>query len=376
LISTNAPRACWSSQRPKPGDLPAGLAGLDVIWPQLLAPIVIGAILFLSRCDAPAGSCAEAQAGARTVTIGAFRRAVPERLPASPGSAVSIMNVKTSTRSGQPAMASIGPVGGGAFGDVAEGSGANLSFLKNTPAEIGEAEIPIRIRRYSLVPESGGPGRHRGGTGLEREFQLDAPQSTVTARNRDRSVFSAWGLVGGHAGAVSHFVKNPGTAKAVNLGSQDIVTCDPGDFILIQGPGAGGSGSPLDRPTGTVLIDVERGLVSMERARSDYGVVIAEGAVDEAATARLREQMRSVADTAEFGFGPGRFAFEAIRTAARYAALTRILAAVPVNWRYFVKNEIFAQIQRPPAKDSDGTGDIRAAYAMVTERFTDLPHAP
>lgn len=317
---------------------------------------------------------------AQTVTIGAFCRAVPERLPASPGSAVSIMNVKTSTRSGQPVMASIGPVGGGAggsaYGDGAEGSGANLSFLKNTPVEISEAEIPIRIRRYGLVPDSGGPGRHRGGTGLEMEFQLDAPQSMVTARNRDRSVFSAWGLVGGHAGAVSHFIKNPGTAKAVDLGSQDIVTCDPGDIILIQGPGAGGYGSPLDRPVGSVLIDVDRGLVSAERARSDYGVVIAKGGVDEAATVQLREQMRSVADTAEFGFGPGRLAFEAIWTPARYAALTRILAAVPVTWRYFVKHEIFAQIKQPPAQDRDGADDIVAAYGKVTERFTDLPRAP
>ena len=64
-------------------------------------------------------------------------------------------------------MASIGPVGGGAGGgpyaDGAEGCGANMSFLKNTPVEINEAEVPVRILRYGLVPDSGGAGRWRGG---------------------------------------------------------------------------------------------------------------------------------------------------------------------------------------------------------------------
>lgn len=315
---------------------------------------------------------------AQTVTIGAFCRALPDRMPASPGSAVTLMNVKTSTRAGQPIMASIGPVGGGAggstSGDGSDGSGANLSFLKNTPVEISEAEIPVQIRRYGLVPDSGGPGEHRGGTGLEMEFQLDQPQSMVTARNRDRSVFSAWGLRGGRSGAVSRFIKNPGTPQAVDLGSQDVVKCDPGDIILIQGPGAGGYGSPLDRLAGKVLTDIRRGLVSVERARRDYGVVIAaDGTVDDAATSSLRQSLRSEADTAEFGHGTGRQAFEVVWTPARYAALTRILVEVPVTWRYFVKHEIFRRVQASPAKGGDGAADVFEAYAEVAGRFTDLP---
>ncbi len=70
-----------------------------------------------------------------------------------------------------------GGAGGGPFADGSEGCGANFSFLKNTPVEINEAEVPISIRRYGLVPDSGGPGRYRGGSALEMEFQLFAPQS-------------------------------------------------------------------------------------------------------------------------------------------------------------------------------------------------------
>jgi N-methylhydantoinase B len=317
----------------------------------------------------------------QTATIGAFCRALPERMPAAPGSGVSIMNVKTSTRAGRTVMASIGPVGGGAgggpFADGAEGCGANMSYLKNTPVEINEAEIPIKIRRYGLVPDSGGPGRWRGGSALEMEFQLFAPQSMVTARNRDRSIFSAWGLRGGRAGRASRFVKNPGTPEAVELGSIDIVPCDPGDIILIQGPAAGGYGDPLERPIDLVLDDVRKGFVSLQSAHAEYGVVMdAAGGVDEAATGRRRGEEKRRRPVSEFGHGPGRMAFEAVWTPGRYDALTRILAVVPTTWRFFVKHRIFAAIGQHIAPAGGGATDVIDAYDAVAASFADLPPAP
>lgn len=308
---------------------------------------------------------------AQTAVIGAFCRALPDRMPASPGSGMSLMNVKTSTRDGRTVMASIGPVGGGAGGgphaDGAEGSGANMSYLKNTPVEINEAEVPVLIRRYGLVPDSGGPGLYRGGSALEMEFQVFAPQTMVTARNRDRSVFSAWGLQGGASGRVSRFARNPDGAAPIELGSTDIVLCDPGDVILIQGPGAGGYGDPALRPPEAVQDDVRRGFVSAAAARSEYGVALtATLDIDEPATARLRAAMPS--RTMEFGHGPGRTAFEAVWTLDRYNALHRILAEVPVTWRFFIKHRIFAALPGPgPA------ADVYDAYARVCEQFTQLP---
>lgn len=307
----------------------------------------------------------------QTATIGAFCRALPDRLPASPGSGMSLMNVKTSTKTGRAVMASIGPVGGGAGGgpyaDGAEGSGANMSFLKNTPVEINEAEVPVSILRYGLVPDSGGPGLYRGGSGLEMEFQVFAPQTMVTARNRDRSVFSAWGLRGGKPGKSSRFVKNPGTPAAVELGSTDIVLCEPNDIILIQGPGAGGYGDPALRAPELVQDDVRRGLVSFESARRDYGVAIRNDlSIDPAETEKLRAAMprRGM----EFGHGPGRMAFEEVWTVPRYDALHHILAEIPVNWRYFVKHRIFGALKGP-----GGPEDVYRAYDAVCSQFGDLP---
>lgn len=315
----------------------------------------------------------------QTVTIGAFCRAAPGRMPASPGSGLSLLNVKTSTRDGRPIMASIGPVGGGAGGgpksDGAEGCGANMSFLKNTPVEINEAEVPVRIRRYGLVPDSGGAGYYRGGSGLEMEFQLFAPQSMVTARNRDRSRFTAWGIAGGKAGKASRFALNPDTPGCVELGSTDVVNCNPGDVILIQGPGAGGYGDPLLRPVDQVHIDVKRGFVSRESAAADYGVVFSEDmTVDVVATEALRtSRLGDTADPVAFGHGPARVEYERVWTSARYAALTHVLSLIPVTWRYFIKHQIFqAMGKKLPASEADSS-DIYAIYADLARRYSELP---
>jgi N-methylhydantoinase B len=314
----------------------------------------------------------------QTVTIGAFSQALPHLIPASPGSGLSILNVKTTDKSGRTVMASIGPVGGGAGGgplaDGAEGSGANMSFLKNTPVEINEAEVPISILKYGLVAGSGGAGRYRGGSGLKMEFQVFAPQTMVTARNRDRSAISAWGTRGGKPGATSRFIKNPDTSQAVTLGNQDVVMCEPGDILLIEGPGAGGYGQADERPVEDVRFDVRRGLVSRDRARSDYGVALNDDlTIDEDETARLRGRLRLQRSERHFGHGGGRLAFEAVWTCDRYDALTSILAAVPVSWRFFVKHEIFKAIGEAAAPRGEGAEDVLAAYQELASRFADLP---
>ena len=338
-------------------------------------------------CIAPEGSVLNPQfpaaVGMRSLTcgrlrsliFGAFSQAIPERMPAAPAGSSSIVNVMTTdNRTHRTVLAAVNPVVGGAGGmphrDGTNGSGADGAYLKNTPVEITEAEVPIQILRYGLLPDSGGPGRWRGGLATALDFRVFAPNTRITARNRDRSRFRPWGVLGGKSGRPSDFVLNPGTASEKILGNTDTVTCEPGDVVHIHSPGGGGRGSSLDREPERVLLDVERGYVSAQAAEADYGVVLRDGTVDRLATDARRATLRSSESGAHFAFGPERETYEKVWTRENYDALTRILSALPVHWRFFVKTKIFerASAQAPGADQlwlPSAFDAVRAAYPEI-----------
>lgn len=310
-------------------------------------------------------------------TFGVFSQALPDLLPACPAGGSTLLNVKTATRGGRQVLASIGPCGGGAGGgpeyDGVEACGANSAFLKNTPMEINEAEVPIEIVKYGLVPDTGGAGRNRGGNAATIIFKLLSPNAMVTARNRNRTDLAAWGVLGGHAGANSRFTKNPGSDAEVDLRNTDIVACAPGDIIRLEGPGGGGYGDPFTRPIDQVLEDVQCGFVSRLRAREAYGVVIDEaGVVDLAATHTLRAD-RGTSSDAHFHYGPGRDRFERVWTRARYDVLTQIMHDVPVPWRHYVKHHLFKVLAGRDAPIDDDGIDVALAYAALADLHADLP---
>ncbi len=304
------------------------------------------------NCQRPAAvgmrslTCAMTQ----IVTVGAFAQALPHLMPAASPGGNAIMNIKTSGRNGRPVMASIGPVGGGGggtpFGDGSDGAGGATGFLRNTPIEISEAEVPIRFLRYGLEPDSGAPGRHRGGLSAVMEFEVSSPETVVTARNRNRSIMPAWGVNGANAGTVSRFLRNPGRADEVSLGNTDVINCGPGDVIRVVGPGAGGWGDPFLRDPADVLDDVLKGAVSEESARRDYGVAIRERRVDEVETASLRAARPADPTPPVITYGAERLAFEAVWTNERYDLLTGFLATAPVGWRFFLKHRIFEAVEK------------------------------
>lgn len=309
----------------------------------------------------------------RSLIFGAFSLAVPERMPAAPAGSSSIVNVMTTDETThRSVIAAINPVVGGGGGmphrDGPNGSGADSAYLKNTPIEITETEVPIQFVRYGLLPDSGGAGRWRGGLATVMEFKVFAPNTRITVRNRDRSHFRPWGTLGGLAAETSNFIINPGAASERILGNTDIAVAEPGDVIHIHSPGGGGRGSPLEREPERVLLDVERGYVSQAMAKARYGVVIAAGTVDLGATMALRAQMKQRAHATHFHFGPERDAFEDVWHARNYAALTRLLAAMPVHWRFFAKTKIFAAI-----RDMGKEPDVGAAFALVRRDYPQVP---
>jgi N-methylhydantoinase B len=292
-------------------------------------------------------------------------------LPAAPASGGPITNVNTTdNRTGRRVMASIDPITGGAggspFGDGMDGSGANSGFLKNTPVEINEAEVPIRILRYGLEPDSGGAGLHRGGLATVLEFRVQAPGTVVTARNRDRTRFRSWGVCGGRAGAPSGFWRNPGTAREENLGNTDVVTLDPGDVVRLVCAGAGGWGPPSQRPVEVVLADIAAGKVSTHAAEREYGVVLG----DPAGTATRRAAL-AASPAPDPDVGPERTRFEQVWTEPSYAALTEGLAALPIHWRHYAKHRVFKALTAETVPRGDGT-EVRDAFAALRREFPQI----
>ena len=307
----------------------------------------------------------------RSVIFGAFSQAIPDRMPAAPAGNNCIVNVMTrDERSNQTVIAAVNPVVGGGGGmpmrDGTNGSGADAAYLKNTPIEITETEVPVEFLKYGLACDSGGAGRWRGGLATEMAFRVFAPDTRITARNRDRSFFRPWGVQGGRAAGLSDMVVNPGTDREKRLGNIDTAVLNPGDVLEIRSAGGGGRGHPTEREPWRVLRDVQRGQVSLDAAQSEYGVAIIDGAVDEVETSRLRRA--SQPHQAHFHFGPERDGYEAQWTPEAYDLLTNLLLALPTHWRFFAKTEIF---RRMPGRS--GAIGVAAAFEEVCERFTDMP---
>jgi N-methylhydantoinase B len=175
----------------------------------------------------------------------------------------------------------------------------------NIPVEAQEANQPIVVERFALIRDSAGPGRFRGGCGIRRDMRFLADEGKLTNLS-DRQRFAPFGVFGGEPGALGRTVINPGERERVVHGKASGVFAY-GDVISFQQSGAGGYGDPLERDPARVLEDVLDEYVSMDAARTRYGVVITgtgmELRVDDAATIALRAGLKSSPERA--GASPG-----------------------------------------------------------------------
>jgi N-methylhydantoinase B len=154
-------------------------------------------------------------------------------------------------------------------------------------------EYPLRVLRYSMVPDSGGPGTYRGGLSIRKDIQALAP--VLFSAHSDRHRFPPWGLVGGHPGRCGRFLLNPGTPIEKTIQSKiSGLLVEKGETISAQTAGGGGYGSPIDRKPELVAQDYLDGKISMQKARAVYGVALTHGGqVDWTSTQTLRELLRN-----------------------------------------------------------------------------------
>ena len=165
--------------------------------------------------------------------------------------------------------------------------------LTSGDIEMLEHSYPIIIHRYSLMVDSGGAGRNRGGSGTCWEVEpLDSPMTLITFGEGRR--IPAMGAAGAKSGMIAPKV---GSLELTRNGATEVITnnvietIQPGERAANRNPGGGGFGNAFQRDLARVVDDVRNGLVSEAGARLDYGVVFAKFAaleVDHHATAALR----------------------------------------------------------------------------------------
>ena len=181
-------------------------------------------------------------------------------------------------------------------------------LFENIPAEYLESYYPMRIEVYRSIPDTGGPGLHRGGNGVEKVYRL-LEEGEVSIHD-DRHLSRPWGILGGKPGACSEkwLVRDDGSRERLPS-KVDNVRVAPGDRILFRTAGGGGWGDALERDPTVVRRDVVRGLLTAETAREGYGVALnGDGSeVDRTATDDLRARMRrerGTLPTFDFGVRP------------------------------------------------------------------------
>ena len=142
------------------------------------------------------------------------------------------------------------------------------------PIEVHEATYPFMIESFALRPDSGGPGRFRGGLGLERRYLMLAPCRIST--RIERTLSPAWGMNGGSDGMPGHCLieRADGTTQ---VALKEVVMLNAGDRVRVHTGGGGGYGPPMTRDRDRVRNDVMRGYVTAEAAQEIYGLANPKG---------------------------------------------------------------------------------------------------
>ncbi|QBI20843.1 hydantoinase B/oxoprolinase family protein [Egibacter rhizosphaerae] len=210
--------------------------------------------------------------------VSALSEAIPERVAAAHyGNLSGFFFVGTDPRSGELYIHQEPENGGWGAGPHGDGESAMIFIAdgdtRNIPAEVIETRFPLRLERHELRQDSGGPGQHRGGLGIVRDYRVLDHHAEMTCI-MERQQCPPWGLFGGEAAAHCRTVAHPGTGaeQVYQKGMRVPVGAD--GLVSIQTGGGGGWGPPAHRDPEAVRRDVEAGYVSAHAAERDYHVVL------------------------------------------------------------------------------------------------------
>lgn len=222
----------------------------------------------------------------------ALAQGLPDLIPACTGGDVcDVMALGVNPRNGAGWLEATNDAVG--FGAHAHGDGEDGIMhvtepgCRNNPVEVLENKGPMIIDRYGFRQDSGGPGKNRGGVGVERAYRFLAPTNAIVINYKTKT--QPWPISGGEPGVKNTVIVHPGTDQEAEVGVSN-TAFDAGGAITNLTGGGGGWGSPFEREPERVAHDVKQGFVSVEAASRDYGVVVDPEtfAVDASTTEKLR----------------------------------------------------------------------------------------
>ena len=206
--------------------------------------------------------------------VGAFQQVLPDKITADSASEMLILQFGGQHRDGRRFV--VGEL-------IASGSGAGIrsdgidvietdaSNCMNLPVEALELEAPVRVHRFGLRRDSGGPGEYRGGLGVVREYEILDAEIKLTHRG-ERHYCAARGCHGGQEGArsFSTIIRASGSEEVIP--SKRVTELTRNDRLIIETAGGGGYGPPSKRSRERVLADILDGKISRKAAVEIYGL--------------------------------------------------------------------------------------------------------
>jgi N-methylhydantoinase B len=205
-----------------------------------------------------------------SVIFPALDAALPGRVPADSAAGLWVTQVSGRLPSGQPFAFAFFSVGGmGARPDKDGLSTTSFpSGIQNVSTEVIESVSPLVFHQRELRPDSGGPGRYRGGLGQTIVFEVRAEGPVVLSAMYDRTRDRPKGVNGGGDGAAGAAVAEDGRGLVAK--GRSIVSA--GERVRLDLPGGGGYGPPRERARSAILSDLDAAIISNEAAARDYDV--------------------------------------------------------------------------------------------------------
>jgi N-methylhydantoinase B len=210
---------------------------------------------------------------AMEVIYDAVAKAIPDAVPAcSGGDICSLVWWGTREATGEPwADGSPHPIGQGGhrYGDGASSLIHHAeAATRFSPVEVWEQRNPWLMERLELIPDSGGPGRHRGGLGVDLFFQMREDAYVTSAVERTRT--PPWGLKGGLSGRPNSAEVRYPDGSRISFGKATRLLVPRGATLELHTGGGGGYGPPSERDPEAVRRDLRSGYITEEHARRYY----------------------------------------------------------------------------------------------------------